>query len=98
MNTPLNVLCADLPIEFEQFLQNCRTLRFTDAPDYEHLKHLLREAFTRSSFIQDFVYDWSTVRPVEETKSQPRQIVLPSQQLPRVLKPIVREVSKRERR
>jgi serine/threonine protein kinase len=98
MNTPLNVLCADLPDEFEQFLQSCRTLRFTDAPDYEHLKHLLREAFSRSSYVQDFVYDWSTIRPVEETKSQPRQIELPSQHLPRVVRPIVREVSKREHR
>jgi serine/threonine protein kinase len=102
MNTPLNVLCASLPIEFEQLVQTCRTLRFTDAPDYEHLKHLMREAFNRHSFVQDYVYDWTLARPVEppveEAKRQPVLArVLPIRQVQPGVRSGVRELSKRER-
>ena len=32
-STPVELLCADLPIEFSNYIQYCKTLRFEDRPD-----------------------------------------------------------------
>jgi casein kinase 1 len=70
MNLPLAEVCATLPPEFELFLQYCRALRFTDAPDYDYLKRLIREMMVRNSFMNDFAYDWTSrpAAPLEESK------------------------------
>ncbi|EZG88609.1 casein kinase I [Gregarina niphandrodes] len=40
--TPVEVLCQDQPREFIQYLRYCHSLRFTDEPDYPHLRRLLQ--------------------------------------------------------
>mmetsp|Transcript_20394 Transcript_20394/g.38197 ORF Transcript_20394/g.38197 Transcript_20394/m.38197 type:complete len:334 (+) Transcript_20394:24-1025(+) len=101
MNSQLAVLCTDLPAEFETLLHYARTLRFTDAPDYDYCKRLLREAFARHSFVLDYAYDWSVPRlpePAEETKSQPVRPVPAEVPSRPTVKIGAREFSKRERR
>jgi serine/threonine protein kinase len=41
--TPLDDLCAGFPIAFKAYLQEVRSLGFSERPDYAHLKGLFRE-------------------------------------------------------
>lgn len=72
-STPLSVLCANLPPEFELAIAYCRSLSFEDEPEYAYIKRLYRDAFIRGAFSLDFVYDWTIVPtqrlPVEESKA-----------------------------
>jgi len=58
MDTPLNVLCSDMPEEFQKFLEYARGLKFEEKPDYQYLKRIFKELFLRKGFEYDFVYDW----------------------------------------
>lgn len=48
-------------MEFKLFLQYCRNLKFEDKPDYNYLKHLLKQRFEKEEFEDDFIYDWLLV-------------------------------------
>lgn len=52
-NTPLKVLCADLPDEFLEMGVYLRSLRFEQTPDYDYLSNLL-EAIQKNNGYSDF--------------------------------------------
>lgn len=43
MQTSVEVLCKGYPIEFTQYMQYTKNLRFEDKPDYSHLRQLFRD-------------------------------------------------------
>ncbi|KAI8137903.1 kinase-like domain-containing protein, partial [Fennellomyces sp. T-0311] len=47
--TPVNDLCAGLPRGILQFIEYSRCLRFSDQPDYDYLRCLLRDSLNPSS-------------------------------------------------
>lgn len=52
-------LFEGVPAELASFLHYCRSLRFSEAPDYSHLQRLLRGLFETEGFSYDCVFDWS---------------------------------------
>jgi len=36
----------------------CRDLKFEEKPDYNHLRKVLKELFSRMGYEYDYVYDW----------------------------------------
>eukprot|EP01105_Mastigella_eilhardi_P028689 TRINITY_DN961_c0_g1_i2.p1 TRINITY_DN961_c0_g1~~TRINITY_DN961_c0_g1_i2.p1 ORF type:complete len:244 (-),score=60.71 TRINITY_DN961_c0_g1_i2:59-790(-) len=58
-STPLENLCAGLPSEFLVYVQYCRSLKFAEDPDYNYLRKLFRSAFTRYTFEDDGMFDWT---------------------------------------
>ena len=69
-STPVELLCADLPIEFSNYIQYCKTLRFEDRPDYALLRRNFKDLFGRLGMVLDYMYDWCLLRKTEqETKS-----------------------------
>ena len=42
METSADVLCRGFPIEFVQYLNYCKNLKFEDKPDYNMLKGLFK--------------------------------------------------------
>jgi len=62
-NTPLDVLCKGIPIEFANYISYCRKLKFDEKPDYNYLKRMLKELFMREGFEFDYVYDWLLIPP-----------------------------------
>mmetsp|Transcript_9534 Transcript_9534/g.18513 ORF Transcript_9534/g.18513 Transcript_9534/m.18513 type:complete len:337 (+) Transcript_9534:967-1977(+) len=104
MNIVLSELCSGLPPEFELFLQYCRTLRFTDAPDYEYIKRLIRDAMSRNSFMTDYVYDWTSARHLqsqEEVKGPRLRSPVPeptSTPAPQIVTIGTRDLTRRARR
>ncbi|CAD7971253.1 unnamed protein product [Amoebophrya sp. A25] len=50
-----------LPQEFKFYLQYCRSLRFTDTPDYGYLRRLIKDVFYREGYSYDRLFDWITM-------------------------------------
>eukprot|EP00826_Nyctotherus_ovalis_P050246 TRINITY_DN6140_c0_g2_i2.p2 TRINITY_DN6140_c0_g2~~TRINITY_DN6140_c0_g2_i2.p2 ORF type:complete len:221 (-),score=65.51 TRINITY_DN6140_c0_g2_i2:346-1008(-) len=59
VNTPINVLCKDLPEEFQQYMAYCRGMKFNQRPDYRYVIKIFRQLSSRQGIEYDFVYDWS---------------------------------------
>jgi len=51
-------LCANLPLQFTQFLIYVKTLAFDAEPDYQYCRDLFRSAFEEGGFEDDGVWDW----------------------------------------
>ena len=62
MDTPIEVLCEDLPPEFFQYMQRVRGLRFDEKPNYTLLRGLFINVMVRMNYAFDYVYDWSVSR------------------------------------
>ena len=56
-------LCSGFPNEFETFVQYTRNLQFTEVPNYNYLRSLLKTIIKKSGFTIDFYYDWCTSKP-----------------------------------
>ena len=56
-------LCSGFPSEFESFVSYTRNLQFTEVPNYNHLRNLLKTVIKKSGFSIDFFYDWCTTKP-----------------------------------
>ena len=56
-------LCSGFPSEFESFVSYTRNLEFTEVPDYNYLRNLLKNILKKSKFTVDFYYDWCTQKP-----------------------------------
>lgn len=53
------MLCKDMPGEFEAFLNYVEKLKFEETPNYVYLHHLLRQVLRKYGFEMDHHYDWS---------------------------------------
>ena len=56
-------LCAGFPQELEIFLDYIKHLEFTEVPDYDYLKNLLKKIIGRNKIEIDFYYDWCKEKP-----------------------------------
>lgn len=77
MSTPIDVLCKGHPSEFASYFHYCRSLRFTDKPDYTYLKKLFRDLLTRQGFQYDYVFDWTIIKYQQLQESSAPQRTLP---------------------
>ena len=58
--------------ELDEYFEYVNRLEFAQAPDYEHLRALLRRVFEANKFKHDFRYDW-VVRRENEEKAELRK-------------------------
>jgi serine/threonine protein kinase len=72
--TPFEALCRGFPSEFVLYFHAVRDLHFTQCPNYSELRHLFRSLFTKSGFVYDYQYDWTT--PVVPNSSPPPKPVV----------------------
>lgn len=59
---PLDLLCKDLPMEFQVYLKYVKKLRFDERPNYEFLKGLFIDLLF-SLYKEQFIYDWTMRYP-----------------------------------
>uniref|UniRef100_A0A915D942 non-specific serine/threonine protein kinase n=1 Tax=Ditylenchus dipsaci TaxID=166011 RepID=A0A915D942_9BILA len=52
-------LCKGFPLEFVQYFNYCRSLRFEEKPDYTYLRQLFRTLLRSLNHHNDFVFDWT---------------------------------------
>jgi serine/threonine protein kinase len=62
MSTSVEELCAGFPIEFTNYLNYARCLKFEETPDYRELRAAFRTVYEREKFV-DRVFDWCTSTP-----------------------------------
>lgn len=59
MNTPFKTMCQGLPLAFQDYFSYCRQLKFTDTPDYEHLRQLFQDVYRNQGYHREpAVFDW----------------------------------------
>ncbi|OMJ80499.1 hypothetical protein SteCoe_19249 [Stentor coeruleus] len=63
-STSAEDLCSGLPIEFKNFLNYSKSIKFEDNPDYPSIRNSFKDAFERENFSYDSIFDWTrlTVR------------------------------------
>lgn len=65
MSTSVECLCKGYHVEFVQYLNYCKGLRFEDAPDYMYLRHLFRILYRKehqNDKLYDYVFDWTLLK------------------------------------
>ena len=62
-STSAKDLCSGFPTEFEKFVAYTRNLEFTEVPDYNYLRNLLKNVIKKAGSTIDFFYDWCTQKP-----------------------------------
>ncbi|XP_051824286.1 casein kinase I-like [Antechinus flavipes] len=65
MNMPIEVLCKGFPQEFAIYMKYCRSLRFSETPNYAYLRQLfsnLFNAMTPPHKAGDHTFDWSILK------------------------------------
>ncbi|KAK8878520.1 hypothetical protein M9Y10_005300 [Tritrichomonas musculus] len=58
VETPLEVLCDDLPEEFLTYMTKVKSLRFDEKPPYYSLRQLFVVLMIKMNYEYDYKYDW----------------------------------------
>ena len=56
-------LCSGYPIELQLLLNTIKNLDFTEVPDYDYLKDLLKKIMAKNRYEIDFCFDWCREKP-----------------------------------
>lgn len=56
--TPLEELCFNLPVQFQEYMKYVRGLKFDETPDYDHLVSLFDDVLSSIGTKDDGYYDW----------------------------------------
>ena len=62
-NTSAKELCNGFPNELEKFVDYTRNLQFTEVPDYEYLRQLLKDILKSRNEEVDYYFDWFKEKP-----------------------------------
>ena len=62
----LNSLCKGCPVEFENYLNYVRQLKFEEEPNYENYRDLFLNVMTKKKIKFDYVYDWTTEKEIKK--------------------------------
>ena len=62
-NTSTKELCAGFPRELETFVNYTKHLQFTEVPDYDYLRQLLKNILIKLKEPIDYYYDWDEENP-----------------------------------
>ena len=82
---PLSELCANLPPEFEIFLNAVRSLSFTERPLYSYYRNLFRERLIKENYCFDTIFDWLNKSDTTKKPSIPKPHFVSSMNIDPVL-------------
>lgn len=60
LSTSIEVLCKGYPVEFMNYLNQCRNLKFGERPPYSEMRAMFKDLFQRSGYKYDYRYDWDS--------------------------------------
>jgi hypothetical protein len=60
----------NVPVEFVDFMQYCRDLKFDEKPDYTLLRRKFKDLFNRMGYEYDFIYDWNILEKQEKRRQR----------------------------
>ena len=64
-----DILCKDLPKEFENLLKYSRELEFEDRPDYKNIKSMFKNYIEKNGGTMNMEFDWDKPK-VEDSKEE----------------------------
>ena len=64
-----DILCKDLPKEFEYLLKYSRELEFEDRPDYKNIKSMFKKHIEKNGGTMNMEFDWDKPK-VEDSKEE----------------------------
>lgn len=70
--TPIKDLCKGLPKQFSEYFNHVRGLGFEEAPNYEYLRGLLRQARENAGHLDVGEFDWMEVGNARPKKLEMR--------------------------
>ncbi|CAD8065708.1 unnamed protein product [Paramecium sonneborni] len=80
MNTTIDSLCKELPIQFADYLKYLKNLAFEDQPDYDMLKTLMKQCSNTNTY--DNIFEWSNKsqhkESIQEVKLQASFLAVPA--------------------
>ncbi len=62
-STSSKELCEGFPREFETFVNYVKNLEFTEVPDYNYLRQLLKNILVKNRATIDYYFDWDDENP-----------------------------------
>ncbi|XP_040574702.1 uncharacterized protein [Lepeophtheirus salmonis] len=65
---------SEFPWEFTVFLKYCRSLKFTQSPNYNYLRNLFRNCLKRLELQEDNIFDWMI--PINGSNNYKQTLVL----------------------
>ena len=65
-------LCKDLPLEFEEYINYTKNLKYEEIPNYQYLKNLFINVLKNLKFKFDYYYDWE-IKDNEEKKNKEKE-------------------------
>ena len=70
-DTPIDLLCENLPNAFYIFLSEIKRLDFQETPNYSFYRYIFRELFIAEDYFYDFKFDWILKENQQFTNSLP---------------------------
>ena len=71
-DTSPEVLCVDLPREFQTYFSRVKDLKFEEEPPYAEFREMFRKLFVRFRFVYDHQFDWSAMLGPQPKATKPR--------------------------
>lgn len=65
-----------LPSEFLIFIKYCKSLSFSEQPDYQFLKDLFKKKMLELKIPYDYMYDWTDFKKINKTVIEKRNLPL----------------------
>ena len=62
-------LCEGFPKEFQEFINYIKNLEFTEVPDYDYLRQLLKNILDKNNNKIDYYFDWNKEKPNIDEKN-----------------------------
>ena len=61
---------TDVPIEFIDFMDYCRSLKFDEKPDYNYQRQKFKDLFNRMGYEYHYVFDWQRLEKQGQRQKQ----------------------------
>lgn len=74
LNTPLEILCNNLPGDIITWINYAKGLKFEEKPDYNYLQSLIQKMARENSITFDQYFDWIIKEKNDKEKEEQKDI------------------------
>ena len=75
LSVNVDTLCQGLPVEFKDYLNYCKNLKFDERPDYLYLARLFKDLSIKLEYHNDHLFDWTMLRYTKAMVEKQRELL-----------------------